>query len=288
MKKQKIQILLTIFIMLYSVTNVIGQSKNYGAISYGKAVNISGKQRMLSQKMSKSYLMLSQKMSKSYLLLAKGINEQSIQRELNSSKFIFEKQLQILVKNASSASVKLSLKKVNSLWAEFKPIITSTPDIQNSKRVMDLNTNLLKACNTVVVNIENSFNYNNQFFQNKNKELVSTINKSGKQRMLSQRLCLYYTASSMFVRESADYKKILNSVYTEFDNAIGDLLISSYNSTEIEEELGSIMGLWEKFQTNKNGLINGKFPLQEMFATTNQLTKSFNKITGLYEGISNN
>ncbi|MFD2565724.1 type IV pili methyl-accepting chemotaxis transducer N-terminal domain-containing protein [Aquimarina rubra] len=256
---------------------MIAQSKNYGAITYGKAVNISGKQRMLSQKMSKAFL-----------LLAKGINDDAIKKELNSSKFIFEKQLQILTKNATSATVKLSIKKVKGLWEEFKEVIISTPDVQNSLRVLKLNTNLLKACNEVVKSIESSFNYNNQFFKDKNKELVHTINVSGKQRMLSQRLCLYYTATTMFLRDSSDYKETLNLVYTEFDNAIGELLISSYNSTEIEEELGSIMSLWEKFQINKKGLANGDFPLQEIFTTTNQLTKSFNKITGLYESRANN
>ncbi|WP_405205885.1 type IV pili methyl-accepting chemotaxis transducer N-terminal domain-containing protein [Aquimarina sp. LLG6339-5] len=277
MKKKSTAILLTILITLVSNTYLTAQSSKYGAISYAKAINISGKQRMLSQKISKAYL-----------LTAKGINDQSIKKELNSSKFIFEKQLQILTKNASSSSTKLSLKKVRTLWDDFKAIIASTPDAQNSLRIVKANTNLLRTCNDVVVSIENSYNYNNQFFQNKNKDLAKTINISGRQRMLSQRLCLYYTANTMFKGDSPEYKKILNDTYEKFDNTIGELLISSYNSTDIEEELGVVMSYWEKFQTNKNGLLNGDFTLQEMFATTNQLTKSFNKITNLYEDVANN
>jgi len=270
-----------IFILLFLITIItpgiaISQSKNFGDITFEKAINISGKQRMLSQKMSKSYL-----------LLANGINDDDIKKELNSSKFIFEKQLQILTKNASSAAVKLSLKKVKTLWKDFKIVIESIPDLQNALRIMKSNTELLKSCNEVVINIERNFNYNNQFFKNNNKKLVSTINKSGRQRMLSQRLCLYYTALVMFKNKRAEYKKTVSNVFSEFDTAISDLLISNHNSTEIEEELGSIMSLWEKFQTNQLGLFNGTFTLEEVFTTTNQLTGSFNKITGLYEGISN-
>lgn len=274
----KIQrLLLVSALLLFLATDSFAQSQNFGSITYGKAVNISGKQRMLSQKISKSYL-----------LLAKGINDAQIKKELNSSKFIFAKQLQILTQNSTTSAVKLSFKNVNNLWTQFKTLINTTPDYQNSSRIMKLNTALLKACNEAVTSIENNFNYNNQFFKSKNKELVNTINISGKQRMLSQRLCLYYTASSMFPSENSEYKKVLRSVFNEFDTVIGNLLISSYNSSEIEEELGSVMSVWEKFQMNQAGLFNGDFTLEEVYNTTNSLTASFNKITGLYEAISDN
>ena len=266
-----------VFLLLLFTFKGSSQSQNYGSITYSKAINISGKQRMLSQKMSKAYL-----------LTAKGINNPEIKKELSSSKFIFEKQLEILTENASGSAVKLSAKNVQKIWDQFKKIINSPPDFTNSYDVIKLNTKLLNACHELVLSIEQSSNYNNQFFKDKNQDLINIINTSGKQRMLSQRLCLYYTASTMFPNQNAEYKKILNSVFDEFDTVIGNLLISSYNNTEIEEELGLVMSKWEKFQVNRKGFVNGDFSLQEVFNTTNELTKSFNKITGIYENIANN
>ena len=78
---------ITYFVLFVLLSSNITISQEYGSISFGKAVNISGKQRMLSQKMSKAFL-----------LMSKGINNPMVARELKSSKFIFAKQLDILTK----------------------------------------------------------------------------------------------------------------------------------------------------------------------------------------------
>ncbi len=275
--RTKITFIIIILTLLCKV-EVYCQTPNYGSISYNKAINISGKQRMLSQKMSKAYL-----------LIALGIDNQEIKKELNSSKFIFEKQLDILTKNAPNSAIKLSIKDVKKYWTEFKKTINTPSDFRNSANIMSLNTKLLSTCHELVLSIEVSSNYSNQFFKKKNQDLANTINISGKQRMLSQRLCLYYTASSMFPNKKSEYKEVMKKAYNEFDTTIGNLLINSYNTTEIEEELGNMMALWEKFRTNKKDFINGTFfTLQDVFNTTNSLTKSFNKITGNYEIIAKN
>ncbi len=273
MKRKTIIIL--IVIVLFNPKHVTGQSQNFGSINYNKAVNISGKQRMLSQKMSKAYL-----------LLSKGVNNEKIKKELTSSKFIFERQLDILNQNAKSSSTKLYLRKVYGLWTEFKGIINETANLNNSLKIMNLNTELLSACHQVVKSIETSSNYSNKFFSNNDQELVKTINVSGKQRMLSQRLCLYFTAIKVFPKYKSEYQMVLKEVFEEFSDVISYLLINTYNTTETEEEIGVVMAAWENYQANKKKFLDGDFELIDVYNVTNDLTKSFNKITGLYELVS--
>lgn len=272
--KTKITILIVLVTLLFT-NNILSQSQNFGSMDYNKAVNISGKQRMLSQKMSKAYL-----------LLSNGLNNDKIKKELIASKFIFQKQLDILNQNAESSSTKLYLKKVYKLWSEFKGVIESSPNLNNANRIMELNTDLLKACHQVVLSIETTSNYSNKFFENNDQELLKIINISGKQRMLSQRICLYFTAIKMFPKDKVAYQKILENVFDEFSDVIGLLLIDVNNTSDIEEEIGSVMATWEKYQANKRSFINGNFDISEVYIKTNSLTKSFNKITGFYELVS--
>ncbi len=271
---KKKSLLIVILLLLFS--ELTAQSQKFGTMEYNKAVNISGKQRMLSQKMSKAYL-----------LLAYGINNDDIKRELNSSKFIFEKQLQILKQNGKDiTTVRLSTQKIEEVWQKFKPLIESHPNLVSAKEIMVLNTTLLKACHNLVQSIEARSGYSSNYFSNHDQELVAIINKSGKQRMLSQRLALYYTACLLLKSQKDQYSPELRNVYEEFDTAIGELLINSYNTSDSEEELGVIMSHWEKFQSNKSGFFDGNFNLEDIFVTTNDLTKRFNKITSIYEKVS--
>ncbi len=272
--KKTINLILCAF---FCVGTMLSQSKSYGKIPYTKAVNISGKQRMLSQKMAKSYL-----------LLTKGISDDEIKRELNSSKFIFSKQLEILSANAETSAIKLYIKNVEKLWYKFKKLIDTPPSRKNSAQIMELNSRLLNTCDELVKNIEAKANYDSRFFDNDNKELVKIINMSGKQRMLSQRLCLYYTALSLFPDKKSEYVKELSDIFNEFDDVIGYLLINGYNTTSSEEELGAVMELWEKFQSDKNNFLTGKHELEDVFYSTNDLTTRFNKITGIYEVVAKN
>jgi len=103
-------------------------------LTFNKAVNISGKQRMLSQKMAKSYL-----------YLVENPSDTKAKRDLLTSKIIFEKQNGIINQNSGYKVTKDRIAKVDVIWAEFKKLIETTPNYDNAKKIIDLNTDLLKS-----------------------------------------------------------------------------------------------------------------------------------------------
>lgn len=264
-------LLLLIAITAYA-PSVYSQTSNYGTISYNEAVNISGRQRMLTQKMSKAYLML--------VINANG----SVEKELQDSKNLFEQQLALLKDNATNPSTKTQIGKVTNLWSNFKTLISQLPaNTKNSKSIMELNTALLTACNDLVTDIEST---SSKSTGEKEQKLLRIINKSGKQRMLSQRLALYYIASLVFPESKLSYRKTLNKIFLEYDDVISLLSICDFNNQTIEKELELIIKKWDKYQVDKEGFFSGNFAPEEVNKTSNQLTYCFNKITESYTGIT--
>jgi len=118
--------ILGILIFNMNTTNA-QQSMKYGMLTFNKAVNISGQQCMLSQKIAKSYL---------YLI--ENPDDKKAKKSLLTSKIVFEKYQSIMNQNASYKSTKDKIFIVDSIWTNFKRLIESTPNYNNAKKIITL------------------------------------------------------------------------------------------------------------------------------------------------------
>ena len=270
---KKITFFLTIF--LFSI--VANAQNKFGEISFNKAINISGKQRMLSQKISKTYL---------YIL--DNPNDSNAKKEFSTSKIIFEKHNEILNKNATSTETKAKIEAAISIWNQLAKIFSNKPNYKDVNKVISTNTILLNKTNDVVKSIIIDAESNNQFLDDDTLEqdinLKKIINICGKQRMLSQRLALYYLANDKKT-QTEKTKSILETTYTNLDDVISELLISDFNTATIETTLGEAMTLWEVIKNNKDKLLNQQLDKKDIYNRTNDLTIIYNKLTLLYEKV---
>ncbi len=256
------------------------QSNTYGNISYGKATNISGKQRMLSQRIAKLYM----------LKLA-GSHGTELTNEFNSSIQLFERNLSILEANSKDSSIKIksSLRKEKNQWEKFKQSLREH-SLENVNAIMTQSNELLKKCHQLVLAIEEESKYSKEFANESSSEQlkVETVNISGKQRMLSQRLCLYYTACRLYRKEKLDAKELCNQVediYAEMNKSLNWLLINDLNTFDIEEKIGKILGLFQLIENNKKDFINNNLPLVQIMNLTNKITSTYNEVTGKYTSL---
>ncbi|CAL2059959.1 type IV pili methyl-accepting chemotaxis transducer N-terminal domain-containing protein [Tenacibaculum sp. 190524A05c] len=276
MRKDLTKIALACTFFLATQLTAYAQNKKYGSLSFNKAVNISGKQRMLTQRMGKIYL---------YLL--DNPNDFKAQKNLKITKIIFEKQISILDKNASLLITKNKLAEVKDTWEKYKKFIESTPNKKDAEKIINTNSTILKYANNVVNAIileSKGGSSDDSYVAEEDSELKQIINKAGRQRMLSQRLALYYFANKPDLKNKKT-ESVLRNVYSELDNALNDLLVSSFNNDRIDEALGDVTVLWESVKENNDKLFKQGYQDQEIYKLSNTLTKLFNKITNLYEKV---
>ncbi len=272
-KLKKKTFTLTLF---FAILLSYSQNSKYGTLSFNKAVNISGKQRMLTQRMGKIYL---------YLL--DNPSDFKAKKDLKITKIIFEKQNLILAKNTSSSLTKSRLKDVENTWNKYKKFLASVPNKEDAVKIINTNSTILKYANNVVNTIILESKGNDSLesdLAEEDSELKEIINKAGRQRMLSQRLGLYYFANKPGLKNSNTENK-LRVVFKELDDALNDLLVSSFNNDRIDEALGDVLERWETIKNNKDRFFKQGYKDTEVYKLSNSLTKTFNRITNLYEKV---
>jgi len=114
------------------------------------------------------------------------------------------------------------------------------------------------------------------------------VNLSGKQRMLSQRLCLFFVAKKFDLKnKNTSYRtnEILNKTYNELDASLIDLLNSELNSLDVEEAIGNALLSFENLRSQSEKFLSGKASLNIVYNTTNKLTKDFDYLTSKYSAL---
>jgi nitrate/nitrite-specific signal transduction histidine kinase len=135
--------------------------------SISSAINKSGRQRMLTQKMVKAYCMI-------------GIDVQRDKAgyELSNAITKFDTQLSELKSYAPSEAIKKSLAKVEKIWLPFKAVLQLPVSRDNAEELLETNDELLRASHKVVLQLQDA----------SGSDFGRLVNISGRQRMLSQRL----------------------------------------------------------------------------------------------------
>ena len=207
-------------------------------------INLAGKQRMLTQKMSKEAL-----------LVAKGINSQKNREELKKTITLFDNTLNALLNGDSALKlpktedekIRKRIQKIKKLWREFKPFVDKIAEEnfnRTSLKAIEMgNMPLLLAMNSLVRMYEQK--YSSVLKQNR----ATTINMAGKERMLSQKMTkeLLLIAHNL---ESHVYMKSLTKGGEFFKDTLFELIQDkeAMSNPNTKEEIKDIKKLWDEYQ----------------------------------------
>nr|CRH04567.1 conserved exported protein of unknown function [Candidatus Magnetococcus massalia] len=263
------------------------------AAEYGVVLNLSGKQRMLTQKMSKEVM-----------LVALGVDAQTNLGNLKKTAALFDKTLKGLkdgdadlgLPPTESRRIKRQLGKVAKIWKGFHATVESVVGSgQVSKdqvaQIAKENLPLLKQMNKCVKLYEKDAS---KAGLKSDPGLAVTINLAGKQRMLTQKMSKEYLLAA-YGHAVEDNKLNLLETYSLFERTLKGLMdgdatldLPGTQNAAIRAQLEVVAGLWATF---KPVVVEGADPKTSSYpadkvntlATTNlPLLKQMNRAVGMF------
>ncbi|MCG3200667.1 MAG: hypothetical protein NFCOHLIN_00527 [Gammaproteobacteria bacterium] len=190
------------------------------------AVNVAGRQRMLSQRMAKAYLMLGQNIATGD---ARRILDESIDQ--------FESGLSALSAYQPTPGVKQALAALETAWSQCSAPLAAPPSKAGAYELYEVDETLQRAAHHAVLAYE-------RVTGAPRDHLVNLI---GRQRMLSQRMAKFYFYRTWEVYDApADME--LHLSHAHFTAVLNQIEVSALTSAPVRERLARLRREWEPYE----------------------------------------
>ena len=222
-------------------------------------INVAGKQRMLSQRISKAYFFLGQR-----------IRPEKSRQQLKKSMDEFDRNHALLKRMVRNEEIQQMLTFLEFQKDDYKNLVLAPYNEDNAAIVLDYAEVLLEGSQDVVRRLESGSKLH--------KEAI--VDLSGRQRMLSQRIAMFYIAYQAGFNHKHKVEQMEKAVL-EFEKAQNELLGEKRNTPQISTELGKVKNLWEVVRKFYMDIEAGGLPVI-VFSTSDHIMDGMNRVTGMY------
>lgn len=223
----------------------------YSEIDYGTVINLSGKQRMLTQKMSKEAL-----------LVGLNVDKEDDLKRLKESRDLFDRTLKGLrdgdeelgLAPTTQPHILKALSKVDKLWDDYDFAVSAIAQVgevykPQVKIIAAQNMPILRAMDRAVNLYEGAASLDDM-----EPSLATAINLAGRQRMLSQKMTKEFLFIAIGHNQSLNKRSLRETMYL-FEITLDGLIggdetqgLSPAPNQAIRSQLLRVKSLWREFR----------------------------------------
>ena len=231
-------------------------------LSIASAINQSGRQRMLSQRIVKAYCQI-------HLNVKPAASKQLLQESIDQ----FESQLVALRGVTSTPALQQAWEEESQLWMKTRMSALSTNDHDNAKKLNEMSDALMEVANKMTRLLETQSGKKSGYW----------VNVAGRQRMLSQRIAKLYMLKAVGVA-SPEMNAALDKASAEFLSAHEGLVNGAANNPDIVAELRGAKSQWNYLSIALSGDNAERMESMESVATTSDHIQAImDRVTKMFE-----
>jgi len=249
-----------------------------------KIINLSGRQRMLTQNMSKLTLLIQLNVQKKKSIEAL----KKLSALYNTTLMAFKNgNVEMGVPKATNKRVVEQILKVEASWKLFyghiQTIIEGKDSGESFKYIMVNNVPLLKSSNELVKRYEKS-NTSENYLE---KSRLRVVNVAGRQRMLTQKMT---KEKLLYLRGNKEVRQDLLKTIKLFDDSLKALILGDKNkmitkatNPKIRKQLAVVEALWKHLKPLYVKKKNSTKEMAYIITKNTVLLKEMNKMVKMSE-----